>query len=74
MKTLQELMIGFLGTARFSPRWPVQNIKEVDNTQINFNEIFSSVDSFATLLLKVMENGIFFLFTTFHNVMDIKIP
>ena len=72
MTTLLELMIGFLGTARFSPGWPVHNIKEFDDTQINFDELFSSVDSLATLLLNVMENALFFLFTKFHYVMDIR--
>ena len=69
---LQEFMIGFVGTARFLPWWPGQNFKEIDDTQINFNEIFWSVDSFGTLVIKWMDNGIVFLATTFHNMIDIK--
>ena len=29
-----------VGTARFRPGWPGQNGKEIDDTQINFNELF----------------------------------
>ena len=60
MAMLREFMVGVVGTARFRPGWPGQNVKEIDDTQINFNELFWSVDSFGTLLLKWMDNGLFF--------------
>ena len=44
MEMLQEFMIGVVGTARFSPGRPDQNVKEIDDIQINFNEIFWSID------------------------------
>ena len=72
MAMLREFMIGVVGTARFRPGWPGQNVKEIDNTQINFNELFWSVDSFGTLLLKWMDYKLFFLITTVQNVMDVK--
>ena len=34
---LREFMIGVGGTARFHPGWPGKNVKEIDNSQINFN-------------------------------------
>ena len=37
-------VIGVLGTEGFGPGWPGQNFKEIDNSQIDFNEIFWSVD------------------------------
>ena len=40
MAMLREFMIVVLGTARFRPGWPSQNVKEIDDIQINFNEIF----------------------------------
>ena len=52
------------------PRWPVQNVKEIVNSQINFNEIFLSVDSFSTLLLSWMGNGLLLLVNIVHTVMD----
>ena len=69
---LKEFMIGVVGTVRFCPGLSGQNIKEIDDTQINFNELFWSVDSFETLFIKWMENVLVFLVTTVHNMMDIK--
>ena len=60
MSMSREFMIVVLGIERFRPGWPGQNVKEIDDTQINFNELFWSVDSFGTLLLKWMDNGLFF--------------
>ena len=51
MEMLQELMIGVLGTARFCPGWPGQNLNKIDDIQINSNELFWSFCSFETLLI-----------------------
>ena len=64
-------MIGVVCTARFLPGWPSQNVKEIDDRQINSNEIFWSVDLFGTLLLRWMYNGLVLLVTAVHNVMDV---
>ena len=72
MVMLYEFSIGVVGTARFFRGWPCQNVKEIDKTQINFNELFLSVDSFGTLLLKWMDNGLVFLVTTVQIVVDLK--
>ena len=72
MEMLQKFVIGVVETAGFFPVWPGENFKEMDSTQINFNELFNSVDSFGALLLNRMDNGIFLLVTTVHNVMDVK--
>ena len=69
---LREFTIGVLGTARFRPWWYGQNDKEIDDRQINFNEIFWSVDSSGTSLLRWMNNILFFLVTIVHNVMDVS--
>ena len=72
MKMLREFMIGVVGTVRFLPVWPGQNVKEIDDTQINFNELFWSVDSFGALVIKWMDNRFVFLVTIVHNMIDIK--
>ena len=72
MEMLQEFIIGVIGNVRFLPWWPGKNVKEIDDTQINFNELFWSVDSFGTIILKCMDNGLVFLVATLHNVMDAK--
>ena len=72
MAMLQEFIIGVIGTARFSPWWPGQNVKEIDDIQINFNGLFWSVYLFGTLIIKWMDNGLVFLVATVHNVMDVK--
>ena len=59
MAMLREFMIGVVGTARFRPGWPGQNVKEIDDRQINSNENVWSVDSFGTLLIRWMEMGFF---------------
>ena len=69
---LKEFMIGVVGTVRFCPGLSGQNIKEIDDTQINFNELFCSVDSFETLVIKLLDYVLVFLVTIFHNMMDIK--
>ena len=53
LEMLQEFTIQVLGTARFCPGWPVKNIKDFDNIQINFNKIFWSVDSFGAIPYQV---------------------
>ena len=73
MEMLQEFMTGVVGTARFCTGWLGQNVKEIDDTQINFNELFWSVDSFETLILKCMYNGLVLLVTTVHNVMYVNV-
>ena len=70
MAMLQEFIIGVIGTARFHPWWPGQNVKEIDDTQINFNELFWSAGSFGTLTLKWMENGLVFLVATYSPQCD----
>ena len=72
MAMLQEFMRGVVGTVNLCLGWRSKSFKEIDDTQINFNKLFCSVDSFGTLLLKWMENGLVFLVTTFHNVMGVK--
>ena len=72
LEMLQEFTIQFLGTARFCPGWPVQNIKDFDNIQINFNKIFWSVDSFVALIIRWMENGLVLLFTAVLTVMYVS--
>ena len=64
-------MRGIVGTTRFIPGWTDKNVREIDDSQINFNEIFWRVDSFGTLLIMWVENVLLLLVTTFHNVMDI---
>ena len=64
-------MIGLVGTARFRPGWTGQNTKEIDDRQIKSNEIFWSVDSFGTLLLRCMENGLVLLATAVHTVIGV---
>ena len=72
IKMLREFMIGVVGTERFRPGWPGQNGKEIDDTQINFNVLFWSVDSFGALVIKLMDNGLLFLVNIVHNMIDIK--
>ena len=72
MEMLCDFMIGFLGTTRFRPGWPGQNGKEIDDTQINFNELFWSVDSFGTLLINLMDNVLVLLVTIVQKSMDVK--
>ena len=70
---LREFMIVVVVvTEIFCPGWPVQNVKEIDNSQINFNEIFLSDDSFGTLLLRWIENLLVLLVATVHTVMDVS--
>ena len=71
MATLQQFIIEVVGTEIFCPWWPGKNAKKIGDRQINFNEIFWSVDSFGTLLLVWMDNAIVFLVTTVHYVMDV---
>ena len=69
MAIFWEFMMGVLGTLRFFPGWNGQNVKEIGDSQNNFNEIFCSVDSFGNLIIRCMENKLVFSVKTFHTVM-----
>ena len=70
MATLQQFIIEVVGTEIFCPWWPGKNAKKIGDRQINFNEIFWSVDLFGTLINRWMDNIIFLLAMIFHTVMD----
>ena len=72
MEILRGLIVGVVGTARFYPRQTGKNVKEIDDTQINFNELFWSVDSFGTLLINLMDNVLVLLVTIVQKSMDVK--
>ena len=71
MTPLQEFMIVVVDTTRFCHWQPGKNVKKIDDRQINRNEIFWSVDSFGTLLLRCMENGLVLLATAVHTVIGV---
>ena len=71
MHMLRSYGIGCVGTARFRPGWPGQNIKEIDEKQLDFNELHWSVDALGTLLIRWMDNGLVFLVSTVHKVSQI---
>ena len=68
---LRKENIGCVGTARFRGNWPPQNLRDIDIKQVTFNELFYTVDAFGTLIVQWMDNGMVFLVTTVHTVMDI---
>ena len=72
MEILREFMIWVVVTARLNPGKPGKNIKEIDDSQINFNEIFWSVNSFGTSLPRSMENGLVLLVMTVHTMIDVS--
>ena len=72
MEILRDFMVGVLHTSRFCPGRPGKNVKEMDNSQINSNQIFWSVDPFGTSIIRWTNNARLFLVTTVHNGMDEK--
>ena len=70
-KMLRDYTIGVVGTGRFRSGWPGKHVTEIDASQVTFNELFWSVDEFGTMLLRWMDNGLVFMVTTVHTIMDI---
>ena len=72
MEIVQEFMIQVVGNERFYPGWPGQNGNSIYDRKINSNEIFWGVDSFGTLILRCMNDGLVLLVMKLQNVMEVK--
>ena len=68
---MRECGIGTVGTARFRGTWPPASIRQVNVKDATFNELFWSIDEFGTLVVRWMDNGMVFLISTVHTVMDV---
>ena len=68
MLALRKANIGCVGTARFRGKnWPPKILKDVKKEDANFNDFFWTVDEYATLVARWMDNGMVFCISTMHK-------
>eukprot|EP00957_Ditylum_brightwellii_P184787 14074599-Ditylum_brightwellii.AAC.1 len=68
---LRDYGIGAIRTGRFWSGWPGKHVTEIDPNEVTFNELFQSVDECGTLPLRWMDNGLVFMVSTVHKVVNI---
>lgn len=66
IKTLRDIGVGIVGTARFKRNWPPVQLRE--SVLSTFNEFHWCVDEFGTLLGRWMDNSAVFCVSTLHKV------
>eukprot|EP00957_Ditylum_brightwellii_P159999 12179719-Ditylum_brightwellii.AAC.1 len=59
---LHDLSIGCIGTAHFCNEYPSKELRDVNQLGADFNNFVRSMDSFGTLVVQWMDNGMVFCF------------
>eukprot|EP00957_Ditylum_brightwellii_P037673 2849027-Ditylum_brightwellii.AAC.1 len=63
--------IGVIVTARFCCNWPSSNLKDINVLLVSFSKLFWTEDKFGILLMQWMDNGLVFLVTTVHTILEV---